>query len=123
MSREKQIEEIDELQMVLYEANHKKSVLDYRWLATEAYNAGYRKQEWISVDERLPEETETELDTVQGEDRTTVIAKVSDLVLIYSKHPEKPYVTVDVTVNGTWANNWYVTHWMPLPEAPKGGAE
>lgn len=42
-------DEIDELTTVLYEANHKKSVLDYRWLATEAYNAGYRKQsegEW-----------------------------------------------------------------------------
>ena len=50
----KQIEEIDELEMVLYEANHKKSVLDYRWLATEAYNAGYRKQsegEWIDNDD------------------------------------------------------------------------
>ena len=49
MSKEKQIEEIDELETVLYEANHKKSVLDYRWLATEAYNAGYLKQsegEW-----------------------------------------------------------------------------
>ena len=46
----KQIEDIDELETVLYEANHKRSVLDYRWLATEAYNAGYRKQsegEWI----------------------------------------------------------------------------
>lgn len=44
MDREKQIEEIDELTTVLYEANHKKSVLDYHWLATEAYNAGYRKE-------------------------------------------------------------------------------
>lgn len=44
MSKEKQIEEIDELETVLYEANHKTSVLNYRWLATEAYNAGYRKQ-------------------------------------------------------------------------------
>ena len=48
MDREKQIEEIDELTTVLYEANHKKSVLDYRWLATEAYNAGYRKQSEVS---------------------------------------------------------------------------
>ena len=50
MSKEKQIEEIDELESVLYDANHKTSVLNYRWLATEAYNAGYRKQsegEWI----------------------------------------------------------------------------
>ena len=50
MDEKKQIEEIDSLTTVLYEANHKKSVLDYHWLATEAYNAGYRKQsegEWI----------------------------------------------------------------------------
>ena len=45
MKDEKRIEEIDELTTVLYEANHKKSVLNYRWLAIEAYNAGYRKQE------------------------------------------------------------------------------
>ena len=48
MDREKQIEEIDELTTVLYEANHKKSVLDYRWLATEAYNVGYRKQSEVA---------------------------------------------------------------------------
>lgn len=49
---EKQIEEIYELTTVLYEANHKKSVLDYHWLATEAYNAGYRKQingQWETI--------------------------------------------------------------------------
>lgn len=45
-----QIEEINELTTVLYEANHKKSVLDYHWLATEAYNAGYRKQSEV-IDE------------------------------------------------------------------------
>ena len=55
MDREKQIEEIDELTTVLYEANHKKSVLDYRWLATEAYNAGYRKENknYIGTDKVL----------------------------------------------------------------------
>ena len=50
MDREKQVEEIDELTTVLYEANHKKSVLDYRWLATEAYNAGYRKADEEEID-------------------------------------------------------------------------
>lgn len=39
-------EQIDGLTSVLWEANHKRSVLDYRWLATEAYNAGYRKVEY-----------------------------------------------------------------------------
>ena len=40
---EKQIEEIDTLTSVIWEANHKKSVLDYHWIATEVYKAGYRK--------------------------------------------------------------------------------
>lgn len=44
LQRDAAQEQIDELESVLYEANHKKSVLDYRWLATAAYNAGYRKQ-------------------------------------------------------------------------------
>lgn len=86
---------------------------------------GYHKQEWISVEERLPKETETELEIIQGKDKTTLTAKVSEFVLIYSEYPENPYVTVDRTIDGVWSNNWYVTHWMPLPEAPKmkGGTE
>ena len=69
--------------------------------ATALYNAGYRKQsEWISVDERLPPKYEK--------------------VLVFDR---------DV-IDTSWINSqgvWYdhsmysVTHWMPLPEAPKGG--
>jgi hypothetical protein len=40
---ENQIKEIDNLTSVIWEANHKKSVLDYHWIATEVYKAGYRK--------------------------------------------------------------------------------
>lgn len=60
MNREKQNTEIDELTTVLYEANHKKSVLDYHFLATEAYNAGYRKQNAVIDEfaERLKKEME-----------------------------------------------------------------
>ena len=43
MSRDKQIEEIDHIESVLWEANHSKSVLDYRWLAQALYSNGYRK--------------------------------------------------------------------------------
>ena len=42
-NEEKQIEEIDDLTSVIWEANHKKSVLDYHWLAIEVYKAGYCK--------------------------------------------------------------------------------
>lgn len=80
--------------------------------ATALYNADYRKQEWIIVEDRLPEK------------------KVNCLV-----HYKHVYCDND----GYWAigvsfydgNEFHiglaykVTHWMPLPEAPKmkGGAE
>ena len=96
-----QIEEIDELTTVLYEANHKKSVLDYRWLATEAYNAGYRKQEWISVEDRLP----------TWEDGK---------VLIYTTHGISiAQRTTSERWQGDLAKPKWITHWMPLPEPPK----
>ena len=64
----------------------------------------YRKQEWISVEDALPE---------VGED-----------VLLYSKEDDK----IDI---GHYSNMFCrfflrkfedgnVTHWMPLPDAPKG---
>ena len=65
--------------------------------------------EWISVEERLPEE--------------------NGYYLIYTK-----YGYIEVERYKTWDDDdldggyWWefegcVTHWMPLPEAPKGGAE
>lgn len=62
---------------------------------------------WISVDERLPE----------GDERV--------LVYLDSK---RSYIRIDTDrhYDGVWVR-WgrEVTHWMPLPEAPKmkGGAE
>ena len=80
-------------------------------MANAIINNGYRKQEWISVDERLPE------------DDTTVLAYGG---VIY-------YLIFDVSPNGVrwWTEDygWFttdelgITHWMPLPEAPKGGNE
>ena len=79
--------------------------------AVALYDAGYRKQEWISVEERLPEEN-TE-------------------VLIYCKtNSGKEVFFVDkiryfrgLAIWQVWSGK--VTHWMPLPESPrmKGGAE
>jgi hypothetical protein len=76
------------------------------------YNAGYRKQEWISVEDDLPK------------------GKVNCLV-----HYQHTYCDDD----GYWSIGisfydghkfsigleYKVTHWMPLPEAPKmkGGEE
>lgn len=62
-----------------------------------------RKQEWISVEERLPEENVR--------------------VLVYLKSDAQPFTRFDTDRrrNGEWVR-WVtgITHWMPLPEPPKG---
>lgn len=66
------------------------------------YKMGYRKQsegEWISVDERFPERNGRYLTHCNIEGQSLVC------ILYYSK------------VGGF--NEGAVTHWMPLPEAPK----
>ncbi len=74
------------------------------------YEKGYSdgllasRDEWISVDERLPEKHKNVLTFADGVIRTDFICS-----------------------SGVWYDHAYnygkVTHWMPLPEAPKGGAE
>lgn len=67
------------------------------------YKQGYRKQEWISVEEALPKQWEIVLVSSDGIISTDFIAS-----------------------SGRWYEHIAhdaVTHWMPLPEPPKGGAE
>lgn len=67
-------------------------------------DAGYRRQEWISVDERLPEREGKYLTyTTKG---TVVISNFYTYLL-----GEKPQF------------DYWITHWMSLPESPnmKGG--
>ena len=85
--------------------------------AFRAHKAGYRKQsEWISVEERLPRYNETVLVY-----RPTMGEKI--LADTY-----KGYYNEDT---GDWEEGWVkfgqnsigmnvITHWMPLPEPPKG---
>lgn len=76
--------------------------------ACDLYNAGYRKQsEWISVEERLPSESGKYL---------VCTNKGNVYQTKFYSYPE---------ING---GHWgqkdkgkSITHWMPLPEAPKGG--
>ena len=76
----------------------------YQELANSVYNAGYRKQEWISVEERLPERGES--------------------VLVYSSKYYPIVECRDLVTYMRMGNYSGVTHWMPLPERPmmKGGA-
>ena len=104
MNREKQIEEMAKE----IELTQRNKVVSHCELpsadeyATALYEAGYRKQsEWISVEERLPEE----------EARVLVWLNIED-----------NYTTIDTDriLCGKWVRwNSFVTHWMPLPEPPK----
>jgi hypothetical protein len=60
---------------------------------------GYRKQEWISVEDRLPEQSGKYL----------AYTRKGFTVFSY-------YYTLDGALG---FEHWDVTHWMPLPEAPK----
>jgi hypothetical protein len=82
--------------------------------ALKLYNAGYRKQSgWISVDERLPEESGTYI-TYHDHGNCGVIYYNASIHLwnVYY-HEDKQNAIRSVT------------HWMPLPEPPdmKGGSE
>lgn len=80
--------------------------------ATAVYDAGYRKQsKWISVEEKLPD-TQHEVLTYSecnGVRSACLIAVKDDFKTWYLCASGKISISV--------------THWMPLPEAPKGGAE
>ena len=67
--------------------------------AKALYNAGYRKQEWISVEERLPKDSERVL--VYGEKG-----------ICFATRYKRDWMT-PMRYNGE------ITHWMPLPEPPK----
>ena len=81
--------------------------------AIELYNADYRKREWISVEDRLPERGQTVL-CYRGDFRGDMM---NTYVYLGSDNWEDDY-----GYRGT-AEHEGITHWMPLPEAPKGGAE
>ena len=79
---------------------------NYDETAEKMVAKGYRKQGWISVEERLPKQWESVLVCCGDEDEIG---------------------TDFIASNGRWYEHIHdtVTHWMPLPEPPKmkGGAE
>ena len=97
-----------ELSDSIYMSGHGLDRKDSDDIAEQLYTEGYRKQsEWISVDERLPERSGKYL--VATFDRRVGIGNLIDY-----------YCDGDLSFD-----NYKITHWMPLPEAPKmkGGAE
>lgn len=132
MSKEKQIEEMARsLNEATFGVNvhtladhlHPETI---NRVAEYLYNAGYRKQsEWISVEERLPD--------LEGGVRTWGDLRIQPSVRVLCACKQK---NGKVFVKEGYCEMWgsrvvwkipgsidSVTHWMPLPEAPKGGAK
>jgi hypothetical protein len=128
MSKEKQIEyernEMAEIIAQNFRLNEERyNASEFEWSAHCLQMAGYRKQEWISVEERLP--TCRELVLVSSMDLSTkkhgwfYLARYTNLQNDGVRFDDKRWLTEDGGIFGR------VTHWMPLPEVPKmkGGAE
>ena len=84
----------------------------YETVASYLISHGVTVQEWISVKDRLPEP------------ETNVIAFVGDYIDILSyKYDRRGNLAFMYMDDSGW---WYerirpsVTHWMPLPQPPKG---
>lgn len=123
MSKEKQNEEILELSSIIgcavndwcdfCEDCHKDgySPTDTleEYVAVSVLTKGYRKQSgWISVEERLPD---------NNTERVLVLLADDD----FTKPIGENKIDTDRFVDGKWVRWWrFVTHWMPLPEPPKG---
>ena len=113
--------QIEEMENIIYQNTEWDTMWEeIKQTAKALYNAGYRKQsenatdtndgrksEWISVDERLPENN---------------LARV--LVFLKDDEFTRPIgmnkIDTDRCIDGKWAR-WgkHVTHWMPLPQAPQ----
>jgi hypothetical protein len=68
--------------------------------ASVLYNAGYRKQEWISVDERLPEDGVWVLGYSAKSRRGGLCNCLKSYVREFGNYDD-------------------TTHWLPIPEFPK----
>jgi hypothetical protein len=143
-------EQIKEMAAYLFKFAPILSENNCHYVAEQAYKDGYRKQEWISVDERLPESGVLclmccDVKRYDGTHRQYICDGFHA-----ERFKEKCYFTDgecateyneetdEYYLEEGWyeeINNWdeyssiaindTVTHWMPLPEPPKmkGGAE
>ena len=95
-----------------YGRDLEKVVEPYDFIADFLIHSGVTVQEWVSVDERLPKEGEYVLCVLKGFNYGGKI-QVCKFVPA-DKFKDKPYF--EHFRNGFPS----VTHWMPLPEPPKG---
>ena len=101
MEKQKQIEEIKDWIDSIYGCDCAYYGVDGLMIAEGLYNAGYRKQEWISVEERLPETSGSYI----------VCTNKGSVITAHYYADAKRF-------SAPFGKN--VVYWMPLPIAPKG---
>ena len=86
------------------------------------------ERDWISVEDRLPEEHDSIFAKAYGTKRWAdgMFRTISDEVLACVAFEDGHKVTMTLrTHDGAWAlssiHRGHVTHWMPLPEPPEEG--
>ena len=108
MSKEKQIEEMarDVCNSIVWDQDGYATV-ECLATAKRLRLKGYCKQEWISVDERLPSSEDLERSQFHNFLVANEFGEVREAVFT-----GKYFAKLGSRLSG-------VTHWMPLPEAPK----
>lgn len=84
-----------------------------------------QKSEWISIDERLPEDTIPD-DYKYNTIKVLVAIKGKNGVTIRTQQRFLDYIYRDDKRSAFWTwrfSGGDVTHWMPLPEHPKKGGD
>ena len=111
MEKDKQIIEIKECIDAVYGADCAYYDVDGFAIANEIYNADYRKQEWINVEDRLPINT-----TIEEQEYIVMLAHAYEPT--FAKFDGKKFYRCSCTDLGS-----KVTHWMQLPEPPETKGE
>lgn len=86
------------------------------YLADRLIANGVTVQEWIPVSERLPEQAGMAV-LVVAENKFGQKAVVKAFTDYTGK---SEFLTNEKEYDLIWETAWKVTHWMPLPEPPKG---
>ena len=97
-------------------------------VADHLISNGVTVQDWVSVKDRLPDEHESLFARYKGTDkwRNAMFTTISDRVIVCAEYENgNRIVKTANTVDGVWKvkDSFYpckVTHWMPMPQPPKG---
>lgn len=112
MSIEKQIDETrKDLVEIFDEEYEKRRIITADFTAIKMQAKGYRKQEWISVEDRLPSDEEQRDE--YGELVPFLVCERDTTYPYRAFYDGKEWGDGLMRIRG-------ITHWMHLPEPPKG---